>query len=276
MRADHGDRHAILRDHRIGLRRRQLAHRLAERQGHRALPAGAEGQQGALGIGARNQGDAERHAVGPEAGRHGERRQAEEVHEVGVVAEMRIVEHRLALEIGQRVDRAGRRHGEEIEPLHLGEGARLEVGKAVLALEGVDGAVLAAAQHDLLRRRPDTRLLVGGLHERTDRGGALGDPGAAVEKLRGVAERCVVDLDRRAAQPLQSLDRLRVERGVSGIAEELGVLRAEDAEAERPCRWRASRAARRRRRGPHRHRRRRGRTPTCSRASGRPAPCLRC
>ena len=41
--------------------------------------------------------------------------QAEEIHEVGVVAEIDVVEHRLALEVGQAIDRAGGRQHEEGE-----------------------------------------------------------------------------------------------------------------------------------------------------------------
>ena len=54
--ADHGDGNAILGDDGIGVGRRQLARGLAERQRHGALPARAEGQQGALGEGAARSG----------------------------------------------------------------------------------------------------------------------------------------------------------------------------------------------------------------------------
>ncbi len=83
-----------------------------------------EGQQGTLGKGLGDQSDAERHAVGTKAEGECEAAQAEEIHEVGVVAEMRIVEHGFALEIGQAIHRPGGRQGQEIEALHRRRRAR--------------------------------------------------------------------------------------------------------------------------------------------------------
>jgi len=54
----------------------------------------------------------------------------------------------------------------------------------------------------------------------------------ATVEVRGVGDRGVVDLDRLAAHRLQPLDRLRIQRRIGGIAEDLGVLRAEDTESE--------------------------------------------
>ena len=57
--------------------------------------------------------------------------------------------------------------------------------------------------------------------EGADGGGALRHPGAGIEKLGGIAERRVIERNRRAAHLLQLFDRLGVEGGVRGIAEEL-------------------------------------------------------
>jgi hypothetical protein len=72
----------------------------------------------------------------------GERAQAEEIHEVGVVAEVRVVEHRLALEIAQAIDRAGGRQGEEVEPSFASPRRQRQL---VWPSKRVDGAVLAPA-----------------------------------------------------------------------------------------------------------------------------------
>ena len=68
-----------------------------------------------------------------------------------------------------------------------------------------------------------------------DRRQPLGDPGAAVEQLGAVAERRVVDLDRRAAEALEPCDRRVVERLGLGVAEELALGLREHAEAEALC-----------------------------------------
>ena len=68
VRADDGDRDAIFREHGIVGHGGQLARGLAERQRHLALPARAEGEQRAVVMRRADQGDAERHAVGPETG----------------------------------------------------------------------------------------------------------------------------------------------------------------------------------------------------------------
>src|SRR6266446_3961537 len=106
---------------------------------------------------------------------------------------MRIVEQRLALDIAQAKDRAGRRQEEEVEAVRLGGGQAPELGELVLSFEGVDGAVFTPAQDDLARHRPDAGIVARAFEERADRGRALGDPRSAVEKLGGVAKGRVVE-----------------------------------------------------------------------------------
>ncbi len=189
---------------------------------------------------------------------------------------MRITEHRFARKIGQTIDRAGGGHGEEIEPFISAAARALRSARRVLALERVDGAVPATTQYDLLRRWPDAQTSVGALHERADRRRALGDPGPVVEKPRR-RRGTVRSRSRPACRPAPSIARSIAHRAWHRRHRRRTPRPwCRECRSGKSCRWRASCALRPQRRGPRRHRRRTARTPTCSRASGKPAPCLRC
>ena len=107
VRADHGDRHAILGDDGIGCRPAAAGSWSCRAA---AAPRAASARRRPAGRGRRCGGAIRVMPNGRPSGRkpagRASARQPEEIHEVGVVAEMDVVEHRLALEIGHAIDRA--------------------------------------------------------------------------------------------------------------------------------------------------------------------------
>src|SRR5206468_1139119 len=139
---------------------------------------------------------------------------------------------RLVLEVAYAVDRAGRWQHQEIDTRHLRRGLAPQIAEFIVSLESIDGTVLPSTQDDLARHRPDARLVTRAFQEGADCGRALGYPRAAIEQLGGVAKGRVVERHRRAAQVLQARDRLAIERGISPVAEELGIGGLQHAEPE--------------------------------------------
>ena len=75
----------------------------------------AEGEQSGIGKGGRRERDAKREAVLLQSGRDRDRGEIEEVHEVGVVAEIAVQADRVGEKLGDRVVAAGGR-GERGRP----------------------------------------------------------------------------------------------------------------------------------------------------------------
>ena len=110
--AAHGDANQIVdlrNPARVGTRKRQA--RRPHRLHHGSLRDLAQRAERLVGERRRGERDAERQSVALEARRHRDRREVEQVHEVGVVAEVAVELHRVGLDLGDAVDGArGRRH----------------------------------------------------------------------------------------------------------------------------------------------------------------------
>ncbi len=167
-------------------------------------------------------------AVSHDAGRHRDGGVVEHVHEVGVVAQVRIALDRLGVKFGERhwARVGGRQH-----TIDLGHGAvadGLELLQAVLRLEQLHGGCTGGfLQNGLYYRQHGVGLL---LDQRARHAVAFGDPGAFVEQACSFQKGLEVNLHRLAAEGFQMLDCGGEQRRAFGAAEKFQLLGYAEAE----------------------------------------------
>ena len=126
-------------------------------------------------------------ALSRKPGGHGDGAHVEQVHEVGVEAEVAVQRHRLGQHLVDAVDgrRCGQQQHVDCIPQRLGLRGRSPAerrGRGRLDAADPDAALQDGADHRVDRRRV-------GLQQALHRRRALGDPRAAVEQLGGFQER---------------------------------------------------------------------------------------
>ena len=152
----------------------------AEREPGRAVEGVGDGGCPGLGEALRQHGDAERQAVGAEAGRNGDAAQAHEVDEVGVGAETGVEQDRLGLDLGDAVDGGRGGHHEHVCAGQQPPGVALQLGQPVNGAIGVARGPVARRAEDRPGRGVQG-VLVAGDH-RLDRDVALGEERRLVEQ----------------------------------------------------------------------------------------------
>ena len=202
----------------------------AEGQAGVGLPAGGQFEQRQILVGRGKQGHAKGQAVGAEGGRHRHRGVIQQVHEVGVIAQVRVEADRVGLHRGDGGVPPGGGGEDQVDVLPHGVAAALEGAQAILGVEGFDRGGLRAAQGDLPGDREDRFRLA--FDEGLDGVVALGHPGAAIEQAGGFEEGLEVQFHRDAAQAFQPGDRIGEERRVVFVAKKGPLIRTGDAEAE--------------------------------------------
>jgi hypothetical protein len=168
-------------------------------------PRCRERQQRPVGEGRRDERDPEGQPVVAARSGHGDRREVEQVDEVGVCPQPRVGGDRLGGHLG--VGGEGGRRGDHqgVEPGERLLGVAVQLGEAVLTGERVDGREARAATDH--RADGGIGAHVVALQEGSDGGVALGQPWAVVEEGRRLEERLEVDLDDLVGQRLGTLAR---------------------------------------------------------------------
>ncbi|MNI23042.1 hypothetical protein D3C73_766110 [compost metagenome] len=178
-------------------------------------------------------------AVVHERAGHGDGGVVEQVHEVGVVAEVRIAQYRFGLEFRQRHRAADGGRDDTIEAFQRCVAQGLERLQPVLGAEGlhaVDGGCLG--QDSANHRQHGLGVLC---HQLPGHAVALGHPRAFIEQACGLQKRRQVQFHRFAAQGLETIDGIAEQQRAFRASKELQVLCTWYAEPERP--WCAERRA---------------------------------
>ena len=181
-----------------------------ERQAQRGMQALGLSKQGEILKRLRKQGDPARQALRAETGRHRDRGVIQQVHEIGVVAQIAVEPNRLGGFFIAAINGAGGGREHEVHWLHHLVRRALQGLQAVLGFKGFHGAASDGGRDDLARHRMERLRL--GFDEGTNRRIALGDPRSFVEQPRRIQHRLQIDLARFAAQRGECGDR-RVEAG---------------------------------------------------------------
>ncbi len=164
----------------------------AERQFGLRMHDAAEACEHRVAAGARQEGHAIGRAVAGERDRHREAAQIEQVHEIGIGAEIAVERDRVGLDLRLRVGGRHRRHHQRIEAREHLECRAAKRGEPVEGAEGFGGGRLRPAHDDFAGDRMHlVRVL---LDEGADRGIAFRHPGAFVKQPRGFQQRENVDL----------------------------------------------------------------------------------
>ena len=151
-----------------------------------------------------DQRDAKRQSVGTNAARHRNRRVVEQIHEIGVRAQITIERDRISL---HRFDRVMRRRGgneQHIDAVPHHFGLLAERAKLCLRVVEIGSAVVATLSENTAHGFDDFVFIV--IEKFSDSGVALGDQRALVEQCGGVCQWRVINRDRCAAQRLQFLN----------------------------------------------------------------------
>ena len=175
-------------------------------------------EQALVGPGGRDQRDPETGSIVAPAGGERERRHVEQVDEIGVEPEVAVQRDRCRADLGDPVDRRRGRQREQVDLLPHRVRDPLQLGEPILTFEHVYAADGTPRVHDGADSRVD-RLGVR-IEQRQGCGGAFRYPGAAVEQHRRLAERRHVHLDQFGALFGQRRERLLVQAGGGGVAEE--------------------------------------------------------
>ncbi len=217
--ADDGDLHHRRRRHRgqrLGRRQRRAGR--AQRQPGGVVEALAQLGQLEVAAAAADQRDAEGQAVVAQAARHRDRRVVEQVHEVGVLAQVAVERDRRGQHLLDRVVRRRGGHQQHVDVVpHRGRA----LAQRVQLRAGVDevGRAVAPAGGQDAAHRLDHLVFVR-IEEAAHRRIALGHQRAVVEQRGRLRQRRVVDRDRRAAQRLHLRDRVLEGRSRQRVAEE--------------------------------------------------------
>ena len=189
----------------------------------------AERKQTRIAEGGPDQGDTEWQPVILEAGGDGDCSQVEEVHEIGVDAEIAVEHERIGEHLGNGVLAGRRRRYEDISRRPGGFRHAAELSQSILRGKGVRGAERAACGDDPARNRVERLRLT--LNQVADGDIALRDPRALVEEPCGSEERRQIDLDQFAAESGDPLDHGMEQLLPCPVAEEFQVHRARNAES---------------------------------------------
>src|SRR5215813_10172614 len=173
---------------------------------------------------------AERQPVALEPRRHGDRREVEQVHEVGVVAEVRVQLHRLGFELVDALDRARRRRDEDVDLVPHWRRAALELLQPVVPGKGVVRREALCAAYDHRRDRVQRPGIA--LDEVADGDVTLGDPGPLVKQPRGFKEWAKVDAFSFTPKTLEAFQHFLEQLRRLRIAKKLELLSSRHAEAQ--------------------------------------------
>ena len=141
MRADHREFDFVwARARRPGLRHRHRLPARADRDAGRRVKAGAQGGEEPVPAARRDQREARRQAVGPEAARHRERAEVEQIDEVRVGPEFAVGADRVDFKFGAGDRPRVGRHHQYVDVLPQGVGGSAQLGQPVEASEGIGGS----------------------------------------------------------------------------------------------------------------------------------------
>ncbi|MCY1403418.1 hypothetical protein D9M71_185980 [compost metagenome] len=191
-----------------------------------------QAQQVLVGKGAAEQRHPPRQAVSHEAARHGHGGIVQQVHEVGVVTQFGIAQHRFGFQFGQGHRPADGWSQYAVQAVQQCVALGLERLQAIVCAERLHAIdIRRLGQYCAYNWQHRLRVL---LHQLASHAVALGHPRPFVEQPRGFEEGREVERDGFTPQCLQPFDGLGEQHRALGATEVLQVFAARHAEAERP------------------------------------------